>query len=93
MLSRLSTLLSCLALAGAVFRCDNRPDKRSSLAGIQLWTENTVPYEIDDVYTPYEKQVIRDSLEEVTALTDGCVRFVEHSSPDTAWVKVVSKSG
>jgi len=81
-------VLSC----NAYLRCDNPPHRRQD-GGVTKWPANTVPYEISDEYTSSQKDLIRNSLREVTEKTDNCVKFTEKTDSDPAWVRVVNKQG
>ncbi|CAF1066741.1 unnamed protein product [Adineta ricciae] len=92
MLRVLSVIVCCLIISSHTFQCHYRHTKRAELEGIQKWPDNTVFYEIDDIYPPSEKQLIVDSLAELTTKTGNCVRFVPRTNqPD--YVRVLNKDG
>jgi len=74
-------------------RCHNPPHKRSDGSDVQKWPDNTIPYEITDVFYPDQKELIRSSLKELTEKTDNCVKFVEKTDLNPAWVRVISQDG
>ena len=82
-------VLSC----NAYIRCDNPPHKRAEQPTVTKWPDNTIFYEITDVYSADQKEMIRNSLAEVTQLTDNCVKFVERTDNTPAWVRIVNNDG
>ena len=85
-------LIGYMTISSHAFQCHYKHTKRAELEGIQKWPDNTVFYEIDDVYSPNEKQLIVESLTELTTKTGNCVRFVPRTTqPD--YVRVLSKDG
>lgn len=93
MLIILYFVLCCLVSSLNAIRCDNKPSKRGEINGARQWPKEIIPYEIDSVFTDSEQQKIRDSLKDLMTRTNKCVRFVDHTKSDTAWVKVVSRKG
>ncbi|UJR07801.1 hypothetical protein I4U23_012083 [Adineta vaga] len=86
-------LLSYFLLSSSAFRCDYKHDKRVDIEGIQKWPDNTIPYEIDDAYSPSERQLIAESLAELSTKTDNCVRFIPRTDSHPNYVRVLSKTG
>jgi len=74
-------------------RCDNPPHIRSDGSNVQKWPDNTIPYEITEVFYPDQKELIRTSLKELSDKTDNCVKFVEKTNLHTAWVRIISQDG
>ena len=92
MLRVLSVIVCCLIISSHAYKCDYQHTKRAELEGIQKWPDNTIFYEIDEVYPPSERQLIVESLDELSTKTGNCVRFVPRTSqPD--YVRVLSKTG
>ncbi|UJR07810.1 hypothetical protein I4U23_012093 [Adineta vaga] len=93
MLCILSFIVSYLVISSNAFRCDNKPSKRAENNAILIWPDGIVPYEIEDVYLPEEKQIIRDTLKNMSDSTDNCVNFIERTDTHRNWIHVVSKDG
>ena len=92
MLRILFVVVCCLIISCSAFRCDYKHTKRAELEDIQKWPNNTIFYEIDDAYSPSDRQLIVESLSELSTKTGSCVRFVLRTSqPD--YVRVLSKTG
>ncbi|CAF1035353.1 unnamed protein product [Adineta steineri] len=93
MLNTFYLLLCCFILSCIAFRCDNPVRKRGDIGTLKKWPDNTIPYEIDSVYSSGDVDLIKSSLAELSTKSGNCVKFVPRTSEHVVWVRVVSLDG
>ena len=93
MLRILYLILCYVVLSCTAFRCDNRAVRKRATSTVQTWPDNTVPYEITNVFDADQKKLIDDSLKEITEKTGNCVKFVPRTDSHPVWVSVLSLEG
>ncbi|CAF1175873.1 unnamed protein product [Adineta steineri] len=93
MLNTFYLLLCCVVLSCIAFRCDNPVRKRGEVGTLKKWPDNTIPYEIDSVYSSADVDLIKSSLADLSTKSGNCVKFVPRTSQHVVWVRVVSLDG